>query len=312
MTPLLHASQLTRYYHRYLAVSNFEISLQRGEVLGLLGPNGAGKSTTMKMLSGNLAPHAGNIHINGIDLLSQPQQAKQHLGYLPENPPLLNELTVIEYLRFCAGLHGIASKQRQQAIDGVIARCSLDRVTHKLIGQLSKGYQQRVGIAQAIIHSPAVVILDEPTSGLDPMQIHEIRSLIRQIAVEHSVILSTHILPEVETLCDRVQIIARGHLVFNDSLPKLNAQRGLSSIIVAFSNPPALEQMQAIQGVTKVDPLGEKQFRCHYTLQTNPTDLLVQTAVAKQWGLLQLTPEKASLETLFMQLVQDDPSEGQH
>lgn len=312
MTLLLQATQLSRKFGSNHAVQNLTIELHRGQVLGLLGPNGAGKSTTMQMLSGNLAPHAGSIKVNEFDLLSQPQLAKQHLGYLPENPPLLRELTVAEFLKFCAGLNGIPSKLQKQAIDSVIAKCSLDRVTQKLISHLSKGYQQRVGIAQAIIHSPAVVILDEPTSGLDPMQVHEMRSLIRQIAVEHSVILSTHILPEVETLCDRVQIIARGHLVFNDTLPKLNAQRGLSSLLVGFENPPAPDILQAIQGVIQVDSLSEKHFRCHYTLQDDPTDLLVQTAVEQHWGLLQLTPEKASLETVFMQLVKNNPEEGFH
>lgn len=307
MTTLLNARNLSKFYGPHAALKNIDITLQRGEILGFLGPNGAGKSTTMKLLSGNLAPHTGHIEIKGIDLLRHPQQAKQHLGYLPENPPLLRELTVKEFLTFCAGLHHIPGKHQTAAVSSVLARCSLESVSRRLIGQLSKGYQQRVGIAQAIIHAPAVVILDEPTSGLDPMQIHEIRSLIRQVATEHSVILSTHTLSEVETLCDRVHIINRGQSVFSDSLPKLNAQRGLASLLVKFVAPPTEQALLAITGITQVDKLKENFFRCHYALQQNPTQLLLLEAIAQNWQLAQLTPENATLESVFMQLVKADP-----
>lgn len=215
---LISASGLVRYYAEQCAVDNVTVTLSKGEVLGLLGPNGAGKSTTMQMLTGNLAPSAGEIRINGVDLLEQPRQAKQHIGYLPEQPPVYRELTVAEYLHYCAQLRGIPRAQRQVTVERAAERCGLQDVRQRLIGNLSKGYRQRVGIAQAILHNPAVVILDEPTVGLDPLQIRDIRGLIRELGQEHGIILSTHILPEVQAVCDRVQILNRGKTVFNDSL----------------------------------------------------------------------------------------------
>lgn len=225
---LLAAEGLSRDYNHQPAVENLNLQLQKGEVLGLLGPNGAGKSTTMQMLTGNLAPTTGSIHINGIDLLEEPRQAKRHLGYLPEQPPVYRDLTVNEYLEYCAKLHGLGGAVRSQAISLARERCSLNEVQNRLIAHLSKGYKQRVGIAQAILHSPAVVILDEPTVGLDPLQMREIRKLIRELGQEHSVILSTHILPEVQAVCDRVQILNRGRTVFNDSL------KGITSLEQVF------------------------------------------------------------------------------
>lgn len=225
---LLAAEGLSRYYNDHAAVENLNLQLQKGEVLGLLGPNGAGKSTTMQMLTGNLAPTTGSIQINGIDLLEAPRQAKRHLGYLPEQPPVYRDLTVHEYLEYCAKLHGLGGAARTQAIRLASERCSLNEVQNRLIANLSKGYKQRVGIAQAILHNPAVVILDEPTVGLDPLQIREIRKLIRELGQEHSVILSTHILPEVQAVCDRVQILNRGRTVFNDSL------KGITSLEQVF------------------------------------------------------------------------------
>ena len=225
---LLAAEGLSRDYNHQPAVENLNLQLHKGEVLGLLGPNGAGKSTTMQMLTGNLAPTTGSIQINGIDLLEKPRQAKQHLGYLPEQPPVYRDLTVNEYLEYCAKLHDLGGAVRTQAISLARERCSLNEVQNRLIAHLSKGYKQRVGIAQAILHSPAVVILDEPTVGLDPLQMREIRKLIRELGQEHSVILSTHILPEVQAVCDRVQILNRGRTVFNDSL------KGITSLEQVF------------------------------------------------------------------------------
>ena len=194
------------------------LELRRGEVLGFLGPNGAGKTTTMRMLTGNLAPSAGSVEICGIDLLDRPRDAKARIGYLPETPPLYRELTVDEYLRLAARLHRVSNADLRTALAVAKQRCGLNDVGRQLIGSLSKGYQQRVGIAQAIIHNPDVVILDEPTVGLDPNQMREIRTLIRELGAERSVILSTHILSEVESVCDRVQIMHQGRMVFNDSV----------------------------------------------------------------------------------------------
>ena len=215
---LIAASGLSRYYSEHCAVNLLDVQLNKGEVLGLLGPNGAGKSTTMQMLTGNLAPTSGEILINGIDLLDEPRKAKQHIGYLPEQPPVYRDLTVGEYLDYCARLRNVAAKERRTAVERASVRCGLEQVSKRLIGNLSKGYRQRVGIAQAILHNPAVVILDEPTVGLDPIQIREIRALIRELGKEHGIILSTHILPEVQAVCDRVQILNHGKTVFNNSL----------------------------------------------------------------------------------------------
>lgn len=215
---LIQAMGLSRQYSGHYAVDKVDVYLAKGEVLGLLGPNGAGKSTTMQLLTGNLAPTTGEIRINGIDLLDQPRQAKQQMGYLPEQPPVYRDLTVSEYLHYCARLRNVPPAGRQAAVERVSIRCGLEQVGTRLIGNLSKGFRQRIGIAQAILHNPAVVILDEPTVGLDPIQILEIRSLIRELGQEHGIILSTHILPEVQAVCDRVQILNRGRTVFNRSL----------------------------------------------------------------------------------------------
>lgn len=303
---LLSAEHLTRRFGLQTAVRSVSFSVQQGEVLGFLGPNGAGKSTTMKMLTGNLAPDSGKVFINGIDLLVQPKAAKRHIGYLPENPPLYRELTVREFLRFCARLHNLSKKQMPTAVDEVIDRCGLETMQHRLIGQLSKGYQQRCGIAQAIIHQPEVVILDEPTAGLDPIQIQQIRQLIRDIAHQHSVILSTHILPEVEMLCDRVQIMHQGQLVFSDTLQALQSQRQHAALKVAFRTPPSINTLTDLPGVIKVEILTAQQFRLHFSPEQDPTDTLVQTAVNENWQLTQLTPEQDSLEQLFTQLVSNE------
>ena len=303
---LLSAEQLTRRFGLHTAVQSVSFSVQQGEVLGFLGPNGAGKSTTMKMLTGNLAPDSGRIIINGIDLLASPKAAKRHIGYLPENPPLYRELTVREFLLFCGRLHGLPAQSLKSAVDEVLHRCGLETMQQRLIGQLSKGYQQRCGIAQAIIHQPEVVILDEPTSGLDPIQIQQIRQLIRDIAHQHSVILSTHILPEVEMLCDRVQIMHQGQLVFSDTLQALQSQRQHAALKVAFRLPPSVTTLAQLPGITQVESLGKQQFRLHFLPEQDPTDALINVAVAENWQLTQLTPEQDSLEQLFTQLVSQE------
>lgn len=306
MTKLLEATHLGKHFGQHIAVSDIDIHLCRGEVLGFLGPNGAGKSTTMNMLSGNLAPSHGQILINGIDLLEQPKSAKAQLGYLPETPPLYRELTVREFLTFCGRLKLLSKKSLRIAVDKVIDRCGLGDIQHRLIGQLSKGFQQRVGIAQAIVHHPAVVILDEPTSGLDPIQIREIRHLIREVADEHSVILSTHILPEVQTLCDRVQIIAHGSLLFSDTIDALSARMHACSLQVELANAPSLSELSAIDGVVSIETLTDSGFRLHYQPDNDPTERLVCEAVAKGWQLRQLIADTHSLEDVFMAIVQQE------
>ncbi|NOQ81249.1 MAG: ATP-binding cassette domain-containing protein [Methylophaga sp.] len=303
---LLSVASLSRHYRNQIAVNNISFEINKGEVLGFLGPNGAGKSTTMKMLSGNLAPTHGEIIINGYDLLTEPKQAKNHIGYLPEQPPLYKELTVKEFLEFCAKINHIASPKIKSAVDTVIDRCGLSEVTQRLIANLSKGFQQRVGIAQAIIHTPAVVILDEPTSGLDPIQIREIRHLIRDIATEHSVILSTHILPEVEMLCDRVQIINQGQLILSDTLDGFRQKMKTSNLLIELACPPALSVLEGIEGVISVDALNNTSFILHYSPENNPTNNIVNQAVSQQWQLSQLTPQQHSLEDVFMNIIRNE------
>lgn len=301
--PLLTAENLCRSFGQHKAVDDLSFTLERGEVLGFLGPNGAGKTTTMNMLSGHLAPNSGKVTINDFDLQNQPARAKSHLGYLPEIPPLYRELTVSEMLMFSARLHAIPRQARKQAVDTAMQRCGLAGVSRQLVGTLSKGFQQRVGIAQAIIHTPAVVILDEPTAGLDPVQIREIRQLIRTLAAEQSVIISTHILPEVESLCDRVQIINHGRLVFSGDLDSMYQQLKVSSLIMECITPPALTAIQAIPGVTGVEKISPGRYRIIFTPGQSPAPTLAVTAANQGWQLLELHPESPTLENLFMQVI---------
>jgi len=295
---LIAAEGLTRYYGDHRAIYAVNISLRRGEVLGFLGPNGAGKSTTMRILSGVLAPTEGSVRIAGIDLLERPRAAKTRLGYLPERPPLYRELCVDEYLRYCARLHRMPSSQIAEALQRVKSRCGIREVGDRLIGNLSKGYQQRVGVAQAIIHSPAVVILDEPTVGLDPIQIREIRALIRELKDDHGVILSTHILPEVQAICDRVLLIHQGCIVLDSPLQALAAASGQWRL--RLRRPPALEELQRINGVERAEMLDAQ----HVLLGGTKLDAeeIARQAVERGWGLIELAPHGHTLEEVFVQL----------
>ncbi|HUO44475.1 MAG TPA: ATP-binding cassette domain-containing protein [Burkholderiales bacterium] len=300
------AQGLSRSFGARRAVDAVSLELRRGEILGLLGPNGAGKTTTMQMLTGNLAPSGGGVSICGIDLLEQPTAAKAHLGYLPEHPPLYRELTVREYLDLAARLHRVARPRRGTAVAEAIERCGLAEVTSRLIGALSKGYQQRVGIAQAIVHSPDVVILDEPTVGLDPNQIRDIRGLIRELGDSHSVILSTHILPEVESVCDRVQIMHHGSTVFSDTITGLRQFHAGRRVLLGLRRPPQLSALATIPGVARAEEVSANLFRINFANGGDPTDTLVRRAVDDDWGLTQLTPAQTSLEDVFTHLTQTE------
>ncbi len=298
------AQALSRSYGSNRAVREVSLHLKRGEILGLLGPNGAGKTTTMQMLTGNLAPTSGEVSICSIDLIDQPTQAKSRIGYLPEIPPLYRELKVDEYLRLAGRLHKIKKGALDHAVQQAKSRCGLNDMGGRLIGALSKGYQQRLGIAQAIIHEPDVIILDEPTIGLDPNQIREIRSLIKDLGRDHSLILSTHILPEVEAVCDRVQILHRGEVVFNDTIDALKQFRGGQTLQLGLRNPPTPEDIGRVAGGAAVDAVNANLFRVHPRAGSDPTDDLVRAAVERGWGLFQLQPAHASLEEVFVQLTQ--------
>lgn len=308
MNELIQVDQLTRYYSDHCAVNNVSFTLRKGEILGFLGPNGAGKSSTMQMICGNLAPTSGQIRINGIDILDNPKEAKRELGYLPEVPPVYRELTVNEYLLYCARLHGIPRDRQKGALDLARERCGLADVGERLIGNLSKGYQQRVGIAQAIIHMPAVIILDEPTVGLDPLQILEIRELIRDLGKEHGVILSTHILPEVQESCTQVQIIHKGSLVLNDSIEGLEQQMRASSLVVAVQRPPDLASLEAVAAVQRIEDLGDQRYRLFHDKEQDPAEAVAELIVSSGWGLRELIPERRSMEQIFIDLTRSNPA----
>lgn len=299
MDTLIQAVNLVRRYGHRSAVDGLDIELARGDILGFLGPNGAGKSTTMRMLTGNLAPHGGTVKINGVDLLERPLEAKRSLGYLPETPPLYREMTVDEFLIFAARLNAVPKDHQRDAVLLAKERCGLADVGHRLIGNLSKGYQQRVGIAQAIVHNPTVVVLDEPTVGLDPNQIREIRQLIRELGEMHAVILSTHILPEVQSLCNRVQIIDKGRTVYSARVA--DEESAAEILLVAFDREPSLDDLVSLEGIQEADRLDNGRFQLRPYPDT-AISTLAGRLVAAGWGLRELTPQRRTLEQIFVEL----------
>ena len=299
---LVAVEGLSRRHGQTQAVDAVSFTLKRGQILGFLGLNGAGKSTTMRLLAGVLAPDAGRILINGTDLLDQPRQAKQAIGYLPEQPPLYRELTVDEQLRYSAGLHGLDRAASHRSVARAKIRCGLANVGRRLIGNLSKGYRQRVGIAQALLHDPPVLILDEPTVGLDPIQTREMRALVRELGQERGVILSTHLLPEVQATCSHVQIMRSGRLVFAGALAELRQQRQSACLRIGLNAPPPVADLARLPAVTQIENLGGGQFRLHHAAGAAPTQTLLDQARANGWELWELTPERASLEQIFVEL----------
>ena len=299
---LIEAKNISRYYGKHCAVNNVSFNLEKGQVLGFLGPNGAGKTTTLQMLCGNLAPSAGQILINNIDLLDRPQQAKQHLGYLPDTPPLYRDLTITEFLSYCAKLHNVSFRDMSKRVNTAQARCNLNDVSDRLIVNLSKGYQQRIGIAQAILHNPEVIILDEPTVGLDPIQIKEIRLLIKQLGEEHGVILSTHILSEVQESCSHVQIINQGSLIFNESIDNLNRRMNTSSLKVVTRQSLDTSLLSVINSINNIEEQADNHYLIHYDSNNNPTEQIAEIVVNATCGLLELSPTQQSIEDIFIGL----------
>ncbi|WP_198266459.1 ABC transporter ATP-binding protein [sulfur-oxidizing endosymbiont of Gigantopelta aegis] len=332
---LIEVNQLSRHFSNtnknnaaIIAVDAISFNLHRGEVLGFLGPNGAGKSTTMQMLTGNLAPTHGQIKIAGMDLMDKPIEAKAKIGYLPDTPPLYKELSVDEYLKYCAQLNQVAKPQISAALAMAKERCGLTKHGQRVINNLSKGYQQRVGIAQAIIHSPDIVILDEPTVGLDPIQMVEIRKLIKDLGKTHSVMLSSHILPEIQAICDHVQIINQGKLVFNASIAQLNQHMQTQTLQMRCSNPVDIAKITALDSIIKVEQQGNiftldcafpssTETRAEISTESSTenqnaiihtSQQLVALAQQEQWGLYELYPQKQTLEDIFMSLTGVDKS----
>ncbi len=299
MSTLIQANGLHRFYGTTHAVNDVSIELQQGEILGLLGPNGAGKSSCLQMLCGVLAPSAGEITINGADLFEQPNLAKQNIGYLPDTPPLYSELTVNEYLLYAARLRRVKKSQLISFREQAIERCGLNDYSKKLVGNLSKGFQQRVGIAQAIIHQPNVIILDEPTVGLDPIQMIEIRKLILELGEQHGIILSTHILPEVQAVCNRVQVIHRGQSVFNKKISEL---KNTTQIELRLQTNIDIESLNALPGVQLAEIISSQHYLLSgENIQASLADIS-QYCVEKKWGLLELSQKENTLEQIFINL----------
>lgn len=299
--PLLQLRQVGRALARRQVVNDMSLVLDRGSVLGLLGVNGAGKSTTLRMIAGVLAPSSGQVLIAGEDLREHPQSARRQLGYLPEQVPLYAELRVLEYLDFCARLHGLRGAAVAHAVAGVIERCDLGQVRRRLLGNLSKGFQQRAGIAQAIVHDPALIVLDEPASGLDPVQAANIRLLVRELGREHAVILSTHLLPDVQACCDRVAILHQGRLRHDGALHALDETASLRVATTAALDAAKWKTIACVQSAEAAD--GAWQVR----LQPGATaEQLAQAVVGSGWGLRELRRQDAGLEQMFLRIASSD------
>lgn len=250
---MIEVHNLTKRYGDLVAIRDISFTAATGQVLGFLGPNGAGKTTTMRIITGFMPATSGTVKVAGYDIFDDSYEVRKRIGYLPETPPLYNDMTVIGYLRFVAKIRGIAKAEINDSVDRVLRTCGLTEVTDRVAGHLSKGYRQRVGLAQALIHNPAVLVLDEPTIGLDPRQIIEIRTLIRELAGERTVILSTHILPEVQQLCEKVVIINRGHIVIEDLLATLTATMSLEQVFLSYITKDEPDTQASAPAVAEVE-----------------------------------------------------------
>ena len=308
---MIKVENLTKKYGPTCAVDQVTFNVRKGEVLGFLGPNGAGKSTTMKILTCFLAPTSGNAQVAGFDVFDQSLDVRQRVGYLPEDTPLYKDMTVLEHLEFAANMHGMTGDRVHARIKEIGGRCGLPEVAGKLVGELSKGYRQRVGLAQAMLHDPDILILDEPTSGLDPNQIAEIRALIKEVGKEKTVILSTHILPEVQATCSRMLIISGGKLVADGTPDELRAREKATRYrLVIEANGAAAEAVKdkvaGVAGVAQCQKVageeGAHTFAIDGDAKIDLRKLLYRAAVDNKWTLLELTRQAASLEDVFRNL----------
>jgi ABC-2 type transport system ATP-binding protein len=302
---MIEVENLTKFYGPRRAINNLSFQIDQGEVVGFLGPNGAGKSTTMNILSCILPASSGTARIQGYDTFEHSIELRKIIGYLPETPPIYPDMSVFDYLIFAAQVRGLKGKQSKSAVEKVIKKCSLQDVSHRITGRLSKGYQQRVGLAQAMVHDPDILILDEPTIGLDPIQIIEIRKLIQELASTHTIILSSHILPEITQLCQRVIIINEGEISAVDSLDGLTASLRKSerlSLTVRNANDDIEKKLNSINEVLSV-VLGDKnQFLIECALNSNLQDEFARLALDNQWGLIEIKPISMTLEDVFLRL----------
>jgi ABC-2 type transport system ATP-binding protein len=313
---MIKVSNLTKQFAGRTAVDDISFEVKRGEIIGFLGPNGAGKTTTMRMLTGFLHPTRGSVEIAGCDVFEDPIEARRHIGYMPESCPLYHEMRVDEYLTFRAQIKGVARKAIRQRRDIVKEQCGLTDVGRRIIGQLSKGYRQRVGLADSLLHDPDLLILDEPTAGLDPNQIREVRELIRQLAERHTLLLSTHILPEVEMTCRRILILNKGKIVASDSPESLQKRLEGDALISAEieGDPAAIEAGLKKLGIVDVvshEPLADGWNR--YQVDSAAADIrskIFECAASNGWKLRELHLESRSLEDIFVAIIRDSGSTG--
>lgn len=300
--PIVRIEHLSHRYSKAWAIRDINLDINHQGVIGLLGSNGAGKSTTMNILCGALNQTEGTVVINGINLRKNPMEAKQHLGFLPQTPPLHFDLTVDEYLTHCAYLRLMDKKKIPAAVKEVKEKCGISHFSERLIRNLSGGYRQRVGIAQAIVHTPKLVVMDEPTNGLDPNQITEIRTLIKEIAKERAVIFSSHILSEIQATCKDVRMIENGRMVFADTMEAFNNYITPTTLLVSLENPPSIAELEAIPGINTVEPVTAESFRMHFAEAANITEIIVQISVERNWRLTEIMLEKSSLDAVFAKL----------
>jgi len=306
---MIEVENLTRYYGTRRAINNLSFQIKKGEVVGFLGPNGAGKSTTMNIISCILPATSGSVKINGFDTFEQSFEIRKTIGYLPETPPLYTDMIVVDYLNFAARARGVDTNQTTSAVKRVLEKCSLRDVEHRIIGRLSKGYQQRVGLAQAMVHDPEILILDEPTIGLDPIQIIEIRKLIQELAAEHTIILSSHILPEITQICKRVIIINEGEIAAVDSLGGLTASLRKSerlSLTLRNSKEGVLEKIKRLDQVISAVNGESNQYLIECTLRSNLQDNIAKLALENDWGIVELKPVSMTLEDIFLKLTLEE------
>jgi ABC-2 type transport system ATP-binding protein len=317
---MISVKELSKRYARNTAVDHISFEVEKGQIVGFLGPNGAGKTTTMRMLTCFLPPTAGTAIVAGFDVLEQPLEVKKRIGYLPEAPPLYVEMRAAEYLTFVGKLKGLSGADLRKRVETVCERCAITDVKNKLLGKLSKGYRQRVGLAQAIIHNPDVLILDEPTAGLDPKQINETRDLIKSLAGDHTIILSTHILPEVEQTCQQVIIINKGKLVATDSVSNLqNRARGAESVLLEVAarngdvdSATVQSRLEKVSGVSRVVFKEKRQNRSLFEVENRKGSFvrgdLARAVVESGWDLNEMRPAAVSLEEIFLQLTGEQPA----
>jgi ABC-2 type transport system ATP-binding protein len=303
---MIEVERLSRSFGALRAVDRLTFAVARGEVVGLLGPNGAGKTTTMRLLTTYLEPTGGRATLAGFDVARNPRDVRAHVGYLPEGVPLYDELRVRAFLDFRARLKDVPRGRRRAAVDGVIASCGLEGAAHRPIGQLSRGYRQRVGLADALVHDPDIVILDEPTGGLDPIQIREIRALIRALGERHTVLLSTHILPEVEAVCDRVILIAGGRIALDDRIDRLRAETAMT-VEAAGPADAIARALEAMPGVASVRTRGESGGAAVFEVRAEGgadlREALARRVVQNGWGLRRLDWQRSTLEDRYVEAV---------